>query len=1326
MRRPLKIAVWSLGSLAALLLLAVGFVLVAGNTDPGRRAIEDLTARLTGGLVKLQGLNGSFPSHLTLAHLELTDPRGVWLTADQVVLDWSPLRYFSKGLAIDNLQAARVDMERLPQSKPTATPRTQPASMPHVQIAKLACPDVILGAELVGVPAALSLTGSADLQSLTDMLFNASAKRIDGDGTYLAHLHFDSERMDAMFKIHEPASGPLEHILGLPGLGALDADANFTGPRSRESLTLDLTAGGLKGHAEGFLDLKELAADLRFDFDAPQMQPREDLRWSHAAIHGVWRGSLKALNADAHIDLGDLLVPGGVRLKSLTSDFTSRQGQATLKSRVEGLELPGSAPRLLAQDPIVINAGIRFDQPRWPVELSATHRLFALQGQAEAASYPSAKAELRILDLAPFGALLGQDLRGAGLINARMTSKANETRIWADANLQLKPGSQAWANSVGDKASLQLAGLITNNLVTVESFKLNGRALAVTLNGSLSRGTEPQLQARFEAGISDMSTLAATLSGKLTASGSVQGGLDDLKAAVEASSDVAVRGSPTGRITAKVDVEGLPRTPRGSILADGDLDGSPLHANVALERAAPGEMHTVIHELNWKSARAAGDITTATANQTSRGHVEMSLEHLADLEHLIGSKIEGSVLAKLDLSPDQERTRMRLDLEGHDLKIGTLAGTVQLSGEGMTDAFPFRLEMNLPALRGAPAKVSGDGTLNLDGHELTLGHLLANYRGQDIKLKAPARIMYVDGVSVDVLKLGAKEAELEVEGQIYPDAALRIALRKVYPDLVNTFMPDLLAAGSIEAHAELHGSLSSPTGQVDVHANGVRSAQGVALDLPAGNLRANAQLSGDTAQLDVALDAGSDSHLTVTGTVPIAAHGDIDAKINGKVSVTLINPLLEAKGQHAEGTLNIDANVTGTLDDPNIGGGAQLAGGSVRDYVRGISMTNIEAKLTGDKGKLEIETLKASAAPGTMNATGSVGVLEPNMPVDIKITAKDAQPVVSKLITANMNAEVAISGNLREHMSVAGKLNLNRALIGIPNSLPPNVAVLDVRRRGKAAPPPPDKPLIIDLDIAIQAPRQVLVQGRGLDAEMGGDIRISGTTDSPQVSGQFDLQRGNFTIASSKLTFSQESNVSFNGAGLRNKLDPTLNFTATSTVNRGTAGTSHITLAITGFADAPQFALTSDDSLPQDEIMAALLFGTNEQSLSALQIAQVGMALASLSGVGGGGGLNPLAKIQKSLGLDRLSFGAGSTTAAPGGGTENSGASIEAGRYVSKRVYIEAKQSTTGTSQLQADVDLTKRLKLQTKLGNGTASVQGTTPDNDPGSSIGLLYQFEY
>jgi translocation and assembly module TamB len=139
--------------------------------------------------------------------------------------------------------------------------------------------------------------------------------------------------------------------------------------------------------------------------------------------------------------------------------------------------------------------------------------------------------------------------------------------------------------------------------------------------------------------------------------------------------------------------------------------------------------------------------------------------------------------------------------------------------------------------------------------------------------------------------------------------------------------------------------------------------------------------------------------------------------------------------------------------------------------------------------------------------------------------------------------------------------------------------------------------------------------------------------------------------------------------------------------------------------------------------MAQLLFGENASQLSALQAAQVGAALATLSGVGSG--VNPLVKLQKSLGLDRLSVGAATTTTATGA-TENAGTAVQAGRYIAKRVYVEAKQSSTGSSQVQVNIDLTNHLKLQTRLGNGSAITQGVTPENDPGSSIGLSYQFEY
>jgi translocation and assembly module TamB len=164
-------------------------------------------------------------------------------------------------------------------------------------------------------------------------------------------------------------------------------------------------------------------------------------------------------------------------------------------------------------------------------------------------------------------------------------------------------------------------------------------------------------------------------------------------------------------------------------------------------------------------------------------------------------------------------------------------------------------------------------------------------------------------------------------------------------------------------------------------------------------------------------------------------------------------------------------------------------------------------------------------------------------------------------------------------------------------------------------------------------------------------------------------------------------------------------------------------LTITGYADAPKFAFTSDQPLQQDEIMSLLLFGEPASQLTPFQLASVGAALASLGS--GNSALNPLTKLQKALGLDKLNVGANTVPTATGG-TTTAGAQIQAGRYVSKRIYIEGKQTTTGTSQVEVDVDLTKHFKLQTRLGNGTAITQGTTPENDPGSSIGISYGFEY
>ena len=191
-------------------------------------------------------------------------------------------------------------------------------------------------------------------------------------------------------------------------------------------------------------------------------------------------------------------------------------------------------------------------------------------------------------------------------------------------------------------------------------------------------------------------------------------------------------------------------------------------------------------------------------------------------------------------------------------------------------------------------------------------------------------------------------------------------------------------------------------------------------------------------------------------------------------------------------------------------------------------------------------------------------------------------------------------------------------------------------------------------------------------------------------------------MAGQTLTFTT-GQVSFNGGSLT---DPSLNFTATTTAGDVTA-----TLAITGTASHPKITLSSVPSLPQDEVLAYLLYGKSSASLGPLEIAQIAATLASLAGVAPTLS-NPLESLRNALGLDRLTVGAGS--------------SLEAGRYVARDVYVGARQNVTGTgTQAVVQVDLAKGLKLEATAGTSTSQSATGAGGSADAASVGIKYQFE-
>ncbi|WP_431478687.1 hypothetical protein [Massilia eburnea] len=78
-------------------------------------------ARSSGGQIVVTGVSGSLYGRMHIGRIVYRDESSV-LTLDNVDINWSPLQYFSKGVAISELHVARAESRSTGPSKPAAMP----------------------------------------------------------------------------------------------------------------------------------------------------------------------------------------------------------------------------------------------------------------------------------------------------------------------------------------------------------------------------------------------------------------------------------------------------------------------------------------------------------------------------------------------------------------------------------------------------------------------------------------------------------------------------------------------------------------------------------------------------------------------------------------------------------------------------------------------------------------------------------------------------------------------------------------------------------------------------------------------------------------------------------------------------------------------------------------------------------------------------------------------------------------------------------------------------------------------------------------------------
>ena len=325
MSRAARIAAWSLGGLLLLALSLAAAVMVVGNTAGGRRLLESETARLTSGKVRLAGLGGRLPGDIEVASLELSDPKGVWLSARGVSVHWSPLALFAWDLHVESLGIREADVARRPVGSPATggSEGNASTSLPAVDVDRMEIGTLVLEPAAAGMAARLNVQGNLHYRSMAQARGSLVARRTNGTGDYEVTLALVRSGMSARLRLEEPAGGPLEHLLSLPGLGALSVMASLDGSRQAERLALDAHVGQLSARADGTIDLVRRAADLSYSASSPPLSPRPGLAWRRIALQGRWVGPESAPQATGVLDLEGLELPDGARLGSLQANLAA-------------------------------------------------------------------------------------------------------------------------------------------------------------------------------------------------------------------------------------------------------------------------------------------------------------------------------------------------------------------------------------------------------------------------------------------------------------------------------------------------------------------------------------------------------------------------------------------------------------------------------------------------------------------------------------------------------------------------------------------------------------------------------------------------------------------------------------------------------------------------------------------------------------------------------------------------------------------------------------------------------------------------------------------
>lgn len=1253
----------------------------AGESDVGylTRLLQD---SLSDGNreVRITGFRGALSSRATFDQLSIEDDEGVWLLVEDAALQWNRSALFQRRIEIGEISARRVTVLRAPIDEGESDgaelfslPSLELPELPvSVRLDQLQVDEVILGAALLGEELRASIRGNG---ALADGEGDASLRieRIDDiEGLIRLDAAFSNitRVLNLDLSVEEAAGGIAVTLLDLPDAPSAALTIAGEGPVSDFTADITLATDG-QPRVQGEFQLEtaqpgvaqavrlDLSGDLRPLLANEEFHPffgaDSSLR-TQARRFEDGRLRLDGLNIRTDkLALNGRMYLGADRLPELIDlrgTVEAADGTRVLLPLAGGNTTIESATLRLGFDAAVnedwelVLDLLGFDNEDFQVESLFMNGLgrISSDGFGEDIDVVDALIDFSALGLAAADPGL-QDALGNAVTGS-------VSMIWREGRPLLLPGF----------------------LLEGRDYSLNGRA-------RLDNGVVfANAQAEFR-NIARLSTLAGR----------------PLSGAIRTQVD-ATFGPERDRFMVAADISGQDLT----------LDQTELDELLSGRSQITIDAHGSEGVISLRSLQAqARSLRTDLRGEISAEEIDLRGEiDFADLS-VLGAGFGGALDAQLALSGARNEERLILEAVARDLTVGQedanrlLRGETRLTLDAKRDGPAFdlaRLTLSNPALEATAEGRYDVGASRLD-LRATLPTLGAVRPGLGGRIEAQANIRE-DGstrhVTLDAtannLRLGADVANALVAGTHRMNVSLTQS-----PDEV---LLERLTLSGPQINANVAGRIvdTRPELQIDARLNNLSV---LVPGIPgAVSLAGTARDTGSAYALDLAINGPAGLSAQVAGNISPELRADLRA--TGSTDLALINPRLEPRS--IQGPARFDMRVNGPLALSSLSGTAEATGITLVLPRNNLRITDIGAQAQLQGARANVTVNGRSATGGTVALDGTIDLGAP-ITGNLRAKLNELGIVNPQLFETAVSGNVAISGNLTQGPNISGALSLDRTEIRIPRTglasrgyIPPNI-----QHAGEGAPSRVTReragifagetfgrtPNPASLDLTIDAPSRIFLRGRGLDAELGGTLRLTGTTRDVIPIGQFGLIRGRLDLLGNRFTL----NEGF--ASLQGDFVPFVRLVAST---ERTGVTARIVLE--GRADAPEIRFESTPDLPQEEIVSLLLFGRGFESLSLFQAAQLASSLATLTGQSEG----ILERLRRNIGLDDLDVRT----------DEDGETSIRLGRYLTENIYTDVEVSPQGKSEVSINIDLSPSLTARGRV------------DNQGRASVGLFFERDY